>query len=83
VEDQKKQFSETLQTWTNAKRNGRESEILKFYANDFNAEGKDLTTFITSLRTELKKQDNKPVNLKDISLIRWTDDADTMVATFG
>jgi murein L,D-transpeptidase YafK len=81
--DQKKQFSETLQTWTNAKRNGRENELLQFYAGDFSAEGKDLTSFSTSLRTELKKLGNKPVNLKDVSLIRWTDDADTMVATFG
>lgn len=83
LEVQKKQFSETLQTWNNAKRNGRESEILNFYASDFSAEGKDLTSFTTGLRTELKKLGNKSVNLKDISLIRWTDDADTMVATFG
>jgi murein L,D-transpeptidase YafK len=80
---QKNQFSETLQTWTKAKSSGREHELLQFYANDFSAEGKDLTTFSMSLRAELKKAGNKPVSLKDVSLIRWTDEADTMVATFG
>lgn len=83
LEDQRKKFSETLQTWTNAKRKGHENKLLQFYASDFNAEGKDLASFSTNLRTELKQQGGKPMNLKDISLIRWTDDADTMVATFG
>ena len=80
---QKKQFSEILQTWTNAKRKGRENELLQFYANDFSAQGKDLKSFSLSLRAELNKPGNKPVSLKDISLIRWTDEAETMVATFG
>lgn len=80
---QKKQFSETLQTWTNAKRNGRENELLQFYASDFSADGKDLNSFSMSLRAELKKPGSKPASLKDISLIRWSDEADTMVATFG
>ena len=26
---------------------------------------------------------SRPTLLKDVSLIRWTDDADTLVATFG
>ena len=80
---QKKQFSETLQTWTNAKRNGRENELLQFYASDFSADGKDLNSFSMSLRAELKRPGSKPASLKDISLIRWSDEADTMVATFG
>lgn len=80
---QKQNFSETLQTWASAKRNGRENEFLRFYASDFGAQGKDLAKFSVSLRAELKKVGNKPVSLKDISLIRWTDEADTMVATFG
>lgn len=80
---QKQKFSETLQTWASAKKSGRENEFLRFYASDFGAEGKDLAKFSVSLRVELKKAGNKPVSLKDISLIRWTDEADTMVATFG
>nr|WP_143541786.1 hypothetical protein [Rhodoferax fermentans] len=56
---------------------------MQFYANDFSAEGKDLTSFSMSLRAELKKLGNKPASLKDISLILWSDEAETMVATFG
>lgn len=80
---QKQQFSEILQSWAGTKGNGRQRELLQFYANDFSAEGKDLTSFSISLDAELKKARIKSVSLKDISLIRWTDDADTMVATFG
>lgn len=80
---QKQQFSELLQSWASTKGNGRQRELLQFYANDFSAEGKDLTSFSISLDAELKKARNKSVSLKDISLIRWSDEAETMVATFG
>lgn len=56
--------------------------MMRFYANDFNAEGKDLVRFSSSLRSEIAQRGDRPVELKDVSLIRWTDDADTMIATF-
>ena len=72
-----------LQTWASSKRRGRESEFLRFYATDFGVADMDLNKFSESLKANLKRTDNRPVTIKDISLIRWTDEADTMVATFG
>jgi murein L,D-transpeptidase YafK len=76
-------FSDTLQTWARAKKPGEESSLLKFYASDFSAEGRDLGQFSAGLRAEVAKLGNRAVQLNDVSLIRWTDEADTMVATFG
>lgn len=81
--NQKQVFADMLQTWASSKRRGRESEFLRFYAPDFGVADMDLNKFSESLKADLKRTDNRPVTIKDISLIRWTDEADTMVATFG
>ena len=81
--NQKQVFADMLQTWASSKRRERESEFLRFYATDFGVADMDLNKFSESLKADLKRTDNRPVTIKDISLIRWTDEADTMVATFG
>ena len=81
--EQKQFFTERLQMWAKTKRSGREIELLRFYANDFKTDGKDLGNFSLNLASELKRLRGRPTLLKDVSLIRWTDDADTLVATFG
>jgi hypothetical protein len=35
------------------------------------------------LRSELERASGRAIQLKDLSVLRWTDSADTMVATFG
>lgn len=83
LSEDKKQFTDTLQTWAQTKKSGSEAEFLKFYANDFSADDKDLTKFGAGLRSELSKLGGEPVQLSDVSLIRWSDEAEIMVATFG
>lgn len=83
LSDEKKVFMNTLKTWANAKKSGQTAEALRHYADDFNADGKDLRSFSQALYMELEKTGNRPVRLSDISLIRWTDEAEIMVATFG
>ena len=72
-----------MQTWAKAKQSGKEGELLKYYANDFAADGKDLTQFSQVLRAELAKLRERSIQLSDVSLIRWADEAEVMVATFG
>jgi hypothetical protein len=83
LDTQKKMFTNTLQTWARTKQGGQESALLTFYANDFIADGKDLSQYRLNLRAELTRLGNQTVQLSDISLIRWTDEADLMVVTFG
>jgi len=76
-------FMDILQTWARAKKRGQESALMEFYASDFSAEGRDLDQFSAGLRAEVAKLGKRAVRLNDVSLIRWTDEADIMVATFG
>lgn len=83
LQRERQQLEGTLQNWASAKSSGRASEVMKYYAADFSADGKNLTAFGKELGTELGKLGQKRIQLNDVSLIRWTDDADILVATFG
>jgi murein L,D-transpeptidase YafK len=80
---QGKPFQGVLQAWRNAKVEGNMNRLLSFYAPDFNAYGKTLEQWSAVLKSEVAKTQGHPIELKDLSLLRWTDSADTMVVTFG
>lgn len=80
---EKQLLTDTLKTWAQTKKDGQTADLLRFYANDFNADGKDLAQFAQGLRTELQKLGGRAVQLSDVSLIRWTDESEILVATFG
>ncbi len=80
---QRKIFEDTLFAWRNAKTGGNLQQILSFYAADFNSNGKTLEQWTPTLKSELSKAQGRTIQLKDLSYLRWTDSADTMVATFG
>lgn len=78
-----KPFEDTLAAWRNAKSSGNFEQLLSFYTSDFNSHGKTLNEWAPALRNELDKVRGRPIQLKDLSYLRWTDAADTMVVTFG
>lgn len=78
-----KPFAAALTAWQNAKSSGNMNQVLSFYSSSFNSNGKNLTEWTPSLRSELKKVQGRAIQLKDLSMLRWTDSADTMVVTFG
>ena len=78
-----KPFEDALTAWLNAKSSGNIDRVLTFYTTDFNSNGKTLTQWTPALRNELTKVRGRAIQLKDLSLLRWTDTADTMVVTFG
>ncbi len=78
-----KPFEAALTAWQQAKSNGNMSQVLSFYSEDFSANGKNLSQFAPVLKGELDKVKGRALQLKDLSLLRWTDAADTMVVTFG
>lgn len=83
LQRERQQLEATLQRWAAVKSTGSRTELLKHYASDFQAEGKDLTAFAKGLQAENPKPGTRPIRLNDISLIRWSDDAEILVATFG
>jgi murein L,D-transpeptidase YafK len=78
-----KPFEDALTAWQHAKSSGNMDRVLSFYSPNFNSYGKTLTEWTPILRTELNKVRGRAIQLKDLSMLRWTDSADTMVVTFG
>ena len=78
-----KPFEDALAAWHRAKSSGNVDSVLGFYTPDFNGNGKTLMQWTPVLREELSKMRGRAIQLKDLSLLRWTDSADTMVVTFG
>jgi murein L,D-transpeptidase YafK len=78
-----KPFDDTLQAWRKAKVAGNLDRVLSFYTQDFNSYGKTRDEWSDVLRSELGQVQGREIQLKDVSFLRWTDSADTMVVTFG
>ncbi len=76
-------FENSLKAWLKAKSEGRIDEVAAFYANDFNSNGKSIVEWLPVLRREVAKSQGRAIEVKDLSLLRWTDASDTMLATFG
>ena len=82
VQPDSRRFADTLQAWRSAKASGDMGRILSFYASDFSGGGKSLADWMPALRLEIDKAHGRDVALKELSYLRWTDNADTMVVTF-
>ena len=83
VQHDSKSFEAQLQAWRSAKARGDIGSLLNYYTADFSSNGKPLAEWTKTLRTELDRARGKDIVLKDVSYLRWTDGADTMVVTFG
>ena len=79
----KKPFEDALAEWKAAKSNGNMDKVLGFYSSDFNVYGMSLTEWTPLLRNDLKKIRGLPLELKDLSMLHWSDAGETMVVTFG
>ena len=76
-------FHEVLQAWRDAKASGDVNRVQSFYTPDFALNGKTLEESPPLLKVELGRLRGKAVEMKDLSVLRWTDGAETMVVTFG
>lgn len=77
-------FEDSLHAWREAKSGGDLPRVLSFYTPDFVTHGgKGLPEWSRTLRAEVDRARGKDIQLKDVSYLRWTDSADTMVVTFG
>lgn len=82
VHGESRPFDEALHAWHDAKEAGNLSRLMSFYTKDFNSYGKTLNQWSTLVQSELVRMQGQRVEIKDLSLLRWTDTADTMVVTF-
>jgi hypothetical protein len=59
------------------------TQLSTFYAPDFNNSGKTLTQWLPTLKREVAATQGLTLQIKDLSLLHWTDANETMVVTFG
>ena len=83
IETESTPFKDTLAAWRKAKTSGDINQLLNFYTPDFSANGKTLAQWMPTLKTEIARVQGRPIQRKDVSYLRWTDTADTMVVTFA
>ena len=76
-------FQDVLQAWRGAKASGDLNRLLGFYTPDFTVNGKPLPESAPLRKVELGRARGRDIELKDLSVLRWTDSSDTMVVTFG
>jgi len=76
-------FADALASWRSAKISGDINRLLPHYLPDASAAGKPLADWAAQARSELARGRGRELQLKDLSYLRWTDSAETMVVTFG
>lgn len=76
-------FEATLVAWQGAKSRANMTQMLSFYSPEFNSHGKTLPEWSQVIRRQLDKNRGRPVQFKDLSMLRWTDSTDTMVVSFS
>jgi L,D-transpeptidase YnhG len=83
LKPESKPFEDAFNAWHTAKSSGDINRTSSWYASDFTSNGKTLAEWTPALRAEMDKLAGRPVLLKDVSYLRWTDATDTMVVTFA
>ena len=83
LKSERSAFEGVLQSWQQAKSSGDMAKLSAWYAPDFTSYGKTLTEWMPVMQAEIKQLAGRDIQIKDVSYLRWTDSADTMVVTFG
>ena len=78
-----KSFEDALAAWSSAKSSGDMARLMSWYTSDFTSFGRSLAAYVPALQQEIKRFAGRPLQLKDVSYLHWTDTNDTMVVTFG
>lgn len=84
VQKEAQSFTSAIAAWKDARANGNEAQLKKFYLPEFqrNNNKKSIEGF-SVLHDEMEYAQGKRVQFKDMSYLHWRDGDETMVATFG
>lgn len=77
-------FSQVLDDWRDAKAGGDLQRLLGFYAFDFQGtRDQSIAQWQDSLKADIRNLRGRQLQLKDLSLLYWHDNSETMVVTFA
>ncbi|WP_297650782.1 L,D-transpeptidase [Hydrogenophaga sp.] len=80
---EREQFETVLDAWRRARGDGNLAELKGFYSERFASQGRDLAQWWPRVEDELRASKPRDLQIKDLSVLRWRDQEDTMVVTFG
>lgn len=81
--EDREQFQSVLEAWRQTRSAGKPSELKAFYSSRFIHQGRDLAQWWPRVEAELRANGSRELQMKDLSVLRWRDQDDTMVVTFG
>jgi lipoprotein-anchoring transpeptidase ErfK/SrfK len=80
---ERQQFEGVLDAWRRSRSEGNLAELKGFYSSRFMNQGRDLAQWWPRIEGELRASGSRELQIKDLSVLRWRDQEDTMVVTFG
>jgi hypothetical protein len=80
---EREQFEVVLDAWRRARSEGKLDDLKGFYSPRFLNQGRDLAQWWPRIEGELRASGARDLKIKDLSVLRWHDQEDTMVVTFG
>ncbi|MDR7092712.1 L,D-transpeptidase family protein [Hydrogenophaga laconesensis] len=81
--EDREQFQSVLEAWRQARGAGKADELKAFYSTRFMHQGRDLSQWWPRVEGELRANGGRELQMKDLSVLHWRDQDDTMVVTFG
>ena len=81
--DERSRFETVLESWRQTRSAGDTDRLKGFYSTRFLNQGRDLAQWWPRVESELRSSGSRVIQLKDVSVLRWHDQEDTLVVTFG
>jgi len=81
--DDRSRFEAVLESWRQARSAGDADGLKGFYSSRFLNQGRDLAQWWPRVENELRTSGSREIQLKDVTVLRWRDQDDTLVVTFG
>jgi L,D-transpeptidase YnhG len=76
-------FEATLAKWRELKSAGELVQLQSLYSPRYNNRGQTLADWWPRVENEVKAKGERALQVKDLSVLRWQDQDDTLVVTFG
>jgi murein L,D-transpeptidase YafK len=79
----RQQFQESLEAWRSLKSAGDLEQLKSLYSDRFTIQGQNLADWWPRVESEVKSKGSRELQIKDLSVLQWRDQDQTMVVTFG
>lgn len=83
LQAEREDFEATLASWRALKSAGDLAQLQQHYSPRFGNQGQTLADWWPRVEDEVKTKGERALQVKDLSVLRWLDQDDTLVVTFG